>query len=100
MFSGRTQQLEQALTAAIASAAEMSVSCDALCAEVVGGLMADRYPQWSLTQHKHGAADEVEEALTTLLLRDVIKPSPAYLASPMPLISLCGSECQAVTESR
>lgn len=41
--------------------------------------MADRYWQWSLTQYKHGAADEVEEALTKLLLRDVIKLSPASL---------------------
>lgn len=45
--------------------------------------MADRYWQWSFTQHNHGAADEVEEALTKLLLRDVIKLSLASLASPM-----------------
>ena len=31
--------------------------------------MADRYWQWSLTEHKHGTADEIEEAFTKLLMR-------------------------------
>lgn len=83
MSSDRTQQLEQALLAVIASATKMGVSCDALCAEAVGGLMADRYWQWSLTEHKHGAADEIEEALTKLLMRGTIKSSPDYLATPI-----------------
>ncbi|PWE41101.1 hypothetical protein C9I49_22130 [Pseudomonas prosekii] len=84
MYSGRTLQLEQALLAVIASASKMGISCDALCAEAVGGLMADRYWQWSLIEHKHGAADEIEEALTKLLMRTVAKSPPVYLASPMP----------------
>lgn len=79
MSSDRTQQLEQALLAVIAAATKMGVSCDALCAEAVGGLMADRYWQWSLTEHKSGAADEIEEALTKLLMRGVTKSSPTYL---------------------
>lgn len=62
----------------------MGVSCDALCAEAVGGLMADRYWQWSLTEHKRGAADEIEEVLTKVLMRRVTHSSPAYLASPIP----------------
>jgi len=62
----------------------MGVSCEALCAEAVGGLMADRYWQWSLTEHKHGAADEIEEALTKLLMRAATKSTPVYLASTMP----------------
>lgn len=83
MSSDRTQQLEQALLAVIASATKMGVSCDALCAEAVGGLMADRYWQWSLIEHKHGAADEIEEALTKLLVRGTIESSPVYLAAPI-----------------
>lgn len=81
MPSDRTQQLEQALLAVIAAATKMGVSCDALCAEAVGGLMADRDWQWSLTEHKHGAADQIEEALAKLLMRGVTNSSPAYLAS-------------------
>ncbi len=46
--------------------------------------MADRYWQWSLTEHKHGAADEIEEALTKLLMRGATKSTPVYLASTMP----------------
>ncbi|KOX99916.1 hypothetical protein AM274_24140 [Pseudomonas nunensis] len=83
MSSDRTQQLEQALLAVIASATKMGVSCDALCAEAVGGLMADRYWQWSLTEHKHGAADEIEEASTKLLMRGTIESIPVYLAAPI-----------------
>lgn len=83
MSSDRTQQLEQALLAVIASATKMGVSCDVLCAEAVGGLMADRYWQWSLTEHKHGAADEIEEALTKLLMRGTIESIPVYLAAPI-----------------
>jgi hypothetical protein len=82
--SDRTQQLEQALLAVIAAATKMGVSCDALCAEAVGGLMADRFWQWSLTEHKHGAADEIEDALTKLLMKRVTKSNPVYLASQMP----------------
>ena len=84
VYSDRTQQLEQALLAVIASASKMGISSDALCAEAVGGLMADRYWQWSLTEHKHGAADEIEEALTKLLMRTVAKSTPVYLESPIP----------------
>lgn len=83
MSSDRTQQLEQALLAVIAAATKMGVNCDALCAEAVGGLKADGYWQWSLTEHKNGAADEIEEALTKLLMRGVIRSSPTYLASPI-----------------
>jgi hypothetical protein len=82
--SDRTQQLEQALLAVIAAATKMGVSCDALCAEAVGGLMADHYWQWSLTEHKHGAADEIEAALTKLLMKRVTESSPVYLASQIP----------------
>lgn len=83
MSSDRTQQLEQALLAVIASASKMGISCDALCAEAVGGLMADRYWAWSLTEHKQGAADEIEEALTKLLMRAFTKSTPVSLTSPM-----------------
>ena len=38
MHADRTQQLEQALLAVIASATRMGVSSDVLCAEAVGGL--------------------------------------------------------------
>jgi len=82
--SERTQQLEQALLAVIASASKMGVSREALCAEAVGGLMADRYWRWLLTERKHGAADEIEEALTKLLMRGATKSTPVYLASTMP----------------
>lgn len=81
MSSDRTQQLEQALIAVIASASKMGISCDALCAEAVGGLMADRYRQWALTEHKHGAADEIEQALSKLLMRGATTSSPVFLAS-------------------
>ena len=84
MSSDRTQQLEQALLAVIAAATKIGLSCDALCAEAVGGLMADRYWKWSLTEHKHGAADEIEEALTKLLMMGVTKSNPACLGSPIP----------------
>lgn len=77
MSSDRTPQLEQALLAVIASATKMGVSCDALCAEAVGGLMADHDWQWSLAEHKHGAVDEIEEALTKLLPKEVAKFSAA-----------------------
>lgn len=66
MFADRTQQLEQALLAVIASATRMGVSCDALCAEAVGGLMAEGYWKWVDPQHKDGAADEIERALSLL----------------------------------
>ncbi|WP_353187107.1 hypothetical protein [Pseudomonas sp.] len=84
MSSDRTQQLEQALLAVIAAATKMGVSCDALCAEAVGGLMADRNWQWSLSEYKHGAADEIEEALTKYLLEGVAKSPPTYRVSPLP----------------
>lgn len=62
----------------------MGVSCDALCAEAVGGLMADRYWQWSLAELKHGAVDEIDESLAKLLMRAATKSTPVYLASSMP----------------
>ncbi|VVM42115.1 hypothetical protein PS645_00301 [Pseudomonas fluorescens] len=79
MSPDRTQQLEQALLAVIASATKMGVSCDALCAEAVGGLMTDRYWRWSLTEHKDGAADEIEGALTKLLMGGVSRSRPDSL---------------------
>ena len=79
MSLDRTQRLEQALLAVIASATKMGVSCDALCAEAVGGLMTDRYWHWSLTEHKHGAADEIEGALTKMLMREVFHSRPGSL---------------------
>lgn len=79
MSSDRTKQLEQALLAVIASATKIGVRCDVLCAEAVGGLMADHYWQWSLTEHKHGAADEIEEALTKLLMKGATESSPAQM---------------------
>lgn len=84
MSSDRTQQLEQALLAVIGAATKMGVSCDALCAEAVGGLMADRSWQWSFAEHKHGAADEIEEALTKLLMGSATKSTLVYLASSLP----------------
>jgi hypothetical protein len=50
----RTQLLEQALLAVIASATRMGVSCDALCAEAVGGLMADQHWKWADPQYRQG----------------------------------------------
>jgi hypothetical protein len=62
----------------------MGVSCDALCAEAVGGLMTDRHWHWSLPEHKHGAADEIEEALTKLLLmgRNHFQPNLPDITHP------------------
>lgn len=62
----RSYQLEQALLAVIASAKKLGISSDVLCAEAVGGLMADRFWQWADAEHKDGAADEIETALTLL----------------------------------
>lgn len=62
----------------------MGISCDALCAKAIGGLMAERYWQWSLIKYNHHAADEIEETLTKLLMREVTNASPVYLASPIP----------------
>lgn len=84
MSFDRTQQLEQALLAMIAAATKMGVSGDALCAEAVGGLMSDRNWLWSVSEHKHGAADEIEEALTKYLLAGVAKSPPTYGASLLP----------------
>lgn len=73
MLPDRTQQLEQALLAVIASATRMGVSCDALCAEAVGGLMADQHWKWADPQHRHGAANEIDSAIT-LLSNPVSRP--------------------------
>ncbi len=66
MHADRTQQLEQALLAVIASATRMGVSSDVLCAEAVGGLMANHYWKWADPEQKHGAADEIDSALVLL----------------------------------
>jgi len=62
----RTLYLEQALLAVIAAAGQRGINSDDLCAQAVGGLMHDRYWHWVNTAYKHGAADEIDNALTLL----------------------------------
>ena len=67
-MSERILQLEQALLAVIAAAAQQGLSSDELCARAVGGLMSNGW-HWANAAHKEGATDEIENALSLLCSR-------------------------------
>ncbi|MCJ8205810.1 hypothetical protein [Pseudomonas sp. RGM2987] len=58
--------------AVIAAAGKMGVSSDELCAQAVGGLMAERYWTWANAHYAQGAADEIDNALSRLVGRQAI----------------------------
>lgn len=66
MSSQREQHLEQALLAVLAAVGQRGCSVNGVCAQAVGGLMSDRYWQWANPLYKHGAADEIDDALVLL----------------------------------
>lgn len=66
MSSQREQHLEQALLAVLAAIGQQGCSVTEVGAQAVGGLMSDRYWQWANPVYKHGAADEIDEALVQL----------------------------------
>lgn len=53
--------------AVIAAAGKMGVSSDELCAQAVGGLISDPYWSWADARYAQGAADEIDNALNTLV---------------------------------
>lgn len=65
--------------AVIAAAAKMGVSSDELCAQAVGGLMSERYWSWANAQYAQGAADEIDNALSVLVGRQVVELTPPEL---------------------
>lgn len=67
MSSQREHHLEQALLAVLAAVGQRGLSVDEVCSQAVEGLMSDRYWQWANPYFKHGAADEIDEALVRLL---------------------------------
>lgn len=74
MSTERIQPLEQALLAVIAAAGKMGISCDELCAQAVGGLLSEHYWSWVDARHVQGAADEIDNALATLMGRHTVTP--------------------------
>lgn len=71
VVSERIFQLEQALLAVIAAAAQRGLSSDELCTQAVGGLMTDRYWHWANADYIEGAADEIDNALSLLCTRSL-----------------------------
>ncbi len=72
MTTERISQLEQALMAVIAAAGKMGINSDELCAQAVGGLMSDHYWCWADARYAQGAADEIDNALHTLVGRQAV----------------------------
>ena len=78
--------------AVIAAAGKMGISSDELCAQAVGGLMAEHYWGWADARYANGAADEIDDALSVLLGRQTAGATRREPVDPVPesttLISL------------
>ncbi|MCP2071510.1 UNVERIFIED_ORG: hypothetical protein J2Y77_000946 [Pseudomonas lini] len=69
--------------AVIAAAGKVGISSDELCAQAVGGLMSDPYWCWVDARCAQGAADEIDNALNSLVGRQTVPltPPPLEIAS-------------------
>lgn len=65
--------------AVIAAAGKMGISSDELCAQAVGGLIADPYWGWTNVRYAQGAADEIDNALAALIGRQLGTARPPEL---------------------
>jgi hypothetical protein len=70
--------------AVIAAAGKMGISSDELCAQAVGGLMADHYWSWADARYANGAADEIDNALSVLVGRQMARPMLSEPIDPVP----------------